>query len=357
MNKNKKFAYWIIILLSCFVCFHLIVWQFTKKVYPDNHVVGDLVRMSYKFDLINPRENIDNLPKRHINFKNYNGEKVDVITIGDSFSNGAGGGSNRYYQDYISTKYNLKVLNLPDLSETNNYIDSIVILLNSGFFDKSKPKYIILECVQRNLHLNIGLGKLITNISHSGNIFDKINKTKDIFNPKNNSKNNIGFINNLNYNLLKYNFKFYLNSYGRYKNYYIEKLNGNFFSSDVKNELIFFRDDLDFLKYQTKENIEKLNHRINKLTYLLKQKGISLYFMPAVDKYNLYRDKLVDKEKYPKSIFFEYLRTLKKDYSFIDTKKILLSELNGKDFFDIYHSDDTHWSDKAREHIVNKIKF
>ncbi len=356
MNKNKKFTYGIILLLSCFVCFHLIIWQFTKKVYPDNHVVGDLARMSYKFDLINTRKNIDNLPLKHINFKDYNSEKVDVITIGDSFSNGAGGGINRYYQDYISSRYNLKVLNLPDFSETNNYIDSIVILLNSGFLDKVKPKYIILECVQRNVYSNIGLSKLTLNLNYSGNIFDKINQTKDIFNPKNNP-NNVGFINNLNYNLIKYNLKFYYNGYGRFKNYYIEQLNGNFFSSDVKNELIFFRDDIDFLKYQTKENIEKLNDRINELASLLKEKGISLYFMPTVDKYNLYREKLVNKEKYPKSIFFEYLSSLKKNYKFIDTKKILLSELNGDNSIDLYHSDDTHWSSKARMQIVSKIKF
>lgn len=357
MNKNKKFTYWMIILLSCFVCFHFIVWQFTKLVYPDNHTVGDLGRMSYKFDLINYRNNVNTFDKKHINFKDYKGEKVDVITIGDSFSNGAGGGKNRYYQDYLTNKFDYKVLNLPNISENDNYIDSIMILLNSDFFDKANPKYIILECVQRNIHLNIGLDKINNNYTYSSNIFDKINETKDIFNSHNNYKNNMNFINNLNYNLLKYNLKFYLKGYGRYKNYYIEKLNGNFFSSKTKNELIFFRDDIDFLKYQTEDNILKLNDRINEVAYLLKKKGISLYFMPVVDKYNLYRNKLVSKDKYPKSIFFEYLRTLKKDYTLIDTKKILLDELNSEHTIDLYHSDDTHWNEKARKIIVDKLNF
>ncbi|WP_122892777.1 hypothetical protein [Arcobacter peruensis] len=357
MNKNKKFTYWLIILLSCFVCVHLILWQFTKKVYPNNHVVGDLARMSYKFDLINLRNNIDTLEKKHINFKEYENEEVDVITIGDSFSNGAGGGENRYYQDYISSKFDFKVLNIPDISDKNNYIDSILLLLNSDFFDKVKPKYIILECVQRNVHLNIGLEKLNSNYSYVGNIFGKIKKTKDIFNSHNKYKDNISFINNLNYNLVKYNLKFYLNGYGRYKNYYIEKLNKNMFSSEVQDELMFFRDDIDFIKYQSKNDIIKLNSRMNELARLLKEKGIVLYFMPAVDKYNLYRDNLVNKDNYPKSLFFEYLRNLDKDYIFIDTKKILLEELNKSNVLDLYHSDDTHWNTKARKLIVDNLDF
>ena len=153
MIKSKKFVLGILLILIIFISFHLIVWQFTKKVYPKGYVVGDLARMSYKFDLITKRKNINTLEKRHIHFNNYNGEKVDVITIGDSFSNGAGGGKNRYYQDYMVSKYNMNVLNIPDLSNTGNYVDSLILLLNSGFFDISKPKYIILECVQRNTHL------------------------------------------------------------------------------------------------------------------------------------------------------------------------------------------------------------
>lgn len=79
--------------------------------------------------------------------------------------------------------------------------------------------------------------------------------------------------------------------------------------------------------------------------------------MPAVDKYNLYRDNMLNKEKYPKSDFFEYLEGLKKDYIFIDTKKIFIDELNSKNIIDLYYSDDTHWSYKARELIVDKIEF
>ena len=83
--------------LVLFVSFHMIIWQFTKRVYPENFIVGDLARMSYKFGLITPKINADTLTKKHINFKDFNySDQVDVITIGDSFSNGMGGGENRY---------------------------------------------------------------------------------------------------------------------------------------------------------------------------------------------------------------------------------------------------------------------
>ncbi len=358
MKNNKIFTFMLLLSLVLFVSFHMIIWQFTKRVYPENFIVGDLARMSYKFGLITPKINADTLAKKHINFKDFNySDQVDVITIGDSFSNGMGGGENRYYQDYIADKFNFKVLNLPDISESSNYIDTLVILLNSGILDELRPKYIILECVQRNIHQNIGFEEIDTTINYNGNIIDKIKQSKDIFNPTNNIKDEITFINSFNYNVLIYNLRFYLNGYGKYKNYYIEKLNTNLFSSEIKDELIFFRDDISFLKFQTNENIIKLNNRLNQLASLMRKKNIKLYFMPAVDKYNLYRDNMLNKEKYPKSDFFEYLEGLKKDYIFIDTKKIFIDELNSKNIIDLYYSDDTHWSYKARELIVNKIEF
>lgn len=77
--------------------------------------------------------------------------------------------------------------------------------------------------------------------------------------------------------------------------------------------------------------------------------------MPAVDKYNLYSPYIVS-NKYPQSIFFEYLETLPKNYVFINTKKILLEELK-KGEKDIFYADDTHWSYKANDIIINDIEF
>ena len=98
-----------------------------------------------------------------------------------------------------------------------------------------------------------------------------------------------------------------------------------------------------------------MNDNLNLLSKKFKEKGIIFYFMPAVDKYDLYSKYIID-NNYPESTFFEKLRPLKKDYRFIDTKTILLKELQ-KGEKDVFYSDDTHWSYKASEAIFKKIKF
>lgn len=355
MNKSKKFVFGVIFILFLFITFHFVIWQFTKKIYPKDYIVGDLARMSYKFDSITQRNTIDTLSKKHIHFNNYNGEEVDIITIGDSFSNGGAKDPNRYYQDYISSIYNLRVLNILKFPQTENYVDTILILLESGFLEKSKVKYVILESVQRNIYENIGFNKAnVTNNFKYDNIVSDIVNNKDIYNLKDNYHENLTFINNLNYNLLAYNSKFFINGYGKQKKYYIEKLNKEFFTSKSKDELIFFYDDIRFLSFETIENLNKLNKKLNLLANKLKEKDIKLIFMPAVDKYNLYRSYIISNE-YSESIFFEYLEELNKDYYFVNTKKILLEQLEN-DVKDLYYSDDTHWSNKASEVIIrNKV--
>lgn len=354
MNKYKKFTFILLISLIGFIAFHGLMWQFTKLVNPTDYIVGDLARMSYKFDLITARENSINLNKKHIHFNDYEGEDVDLITIGDSFSNGGAGGLNRYYQDYIASSSNLKILNILNISDTKSYLDTLIILINSGFLDKINPKYILIESVQRNTYENLSFKQINLSKNIDEDVIEKIKFTKDIYNLK--EKNKITFINNLNYNVLLYNLKFKINGYGKQEKYYIEKLSENFFSSSKQNELIFFQDDIKNLKYETKENLNILNDNLNKISDILKTKGIKLYYMPVVDKYTLYRDYILDKDKYSKSVFFEYFRTLKKNYFFIDTKEILLNELKSSEK-DVFYSDDTHWNYKASEAITSKLKF
>ena len=77
--------------------------------------------------------------------------------------------------------------------------------------------------------------------------------------------------------------------------------------------------------------------------------------MPVVDKYNLYSNFIVD-NPYPRSTFFEKLRQLPKRYAFIDTKQILMEELERGEL-DLYYPDDSHWSWKAPQKIFNTVRF
>jgi hypothetical protein len=77
--------------------------------------------------------------------------------------------------------------------------------------------------------------------------------------------------------------------------------------------------------------------------------------MPIVDKLNLYEPYLLQ-HRYPRSIFFEELRKLPRDYLLIDTKEILSRSLE-KGELDIFHQDDSHWTWKASQAIFSTIRI
>ena len=105
----KKFS--IIFILSIFVYFfsHFVIWEKRTSYFFDKEKstkIGDLARLSYKLNLSKNRYNEEHkkIPKFH---EVFNGQKnLDILTIGDSFSSGAGPDSH-YYQDFIANKCDL----------------------------------------------------------------------------------------------------------------------------------------------------------------------------------------------------------------------------------------------------------
>ncbi|MCT7533863.1 hypothetical protein N5U22_10595 [Aliarcobacter cryaerophilus] len=362
MSKYKKLSFiWLLSILAV-VSFHAVIYfTYMQKVFPKSpYTIGDLARMSYAADLVDLRENRIDLNKKHIEEKDYLNEKIDFLTLGDSFSNGGGGGLNTYYQDYIATTYDKNVLNIAHFKDAKNYIETVSRFLNSGELEKMGVKYVLIESVQRFAMQRFSINQL-----------DFSNNDITIFKNKieNNFKNtelkkrlehtindDIGIINNLNLNALIYNLRFKIKGYGKINSdIYREKMDKNLFSTGISDEILFFHEDLDHLKFETKENIELLNKNFNILANLLSQKNIKLIFMPAVDKYNLYSPYIIS-NSYAKSMFFEYLDTLQKDYIFINSKKIL-SEYLEKGEKDIFYVDDTHWSYKASNILINNESF
>lgn len=356
MFNYKRFVYGFILVLILLISFHLVTWNmYTKYVFPENYNVGDLGRMSYLKDSLSPRNAEITLPKQHIESDEWDGKDVDVITLGDSFSNGGGGGKNTFYQDYIASYNDFRVLNIKQLAKNDNYLNSIIILYNSGFFDKVNVKYVLIESVEReavrrfimktDLSLTLPIDEIDKKLADSFNMFH--GKPKD--------DDNRTFISNLNFNAIKYNILYNFKDNAYSSNVYKHELTKELFTSKKSNTLLTYKDDIKRLHMATKENMIILNDNINKVANLLKKKNIKLYFMPAVDKYDLYSS-FIKNNKYPQSTFFKYLRELPQDYIFIDTKKILFEELK-KGEKDIFYSDDTHWSYKASKAIFEKVKF
>ena len=76
-------------------------------------------------------------------------EHFDVLTIGDSFSNGGGG---NYYQDYLADRYGLRVLNVPcEAFGDGNALSILYALQQTGYLAEISPRFVIVESVEHYL--------------------------------------------------------------------------------------------------------------------------------------------------------------------------------------------------------------
>jgi hypothetical protein len=197
MISYKKFVFLMILFLILLFSFHVTVWNmYTKYIFSDKYVVGDLGRLSYKINSLSPRIEQVNLPKQHINFNKWNGERVDILTLGDSFSQGAASGLNPFYQDYIATYSNQSVMNIQILEKHANYLEMIYLLENSGLLDKIKPKAIILESTERSVLERFAIESIDTNKTIELNLLQQFLHDAEGNNNALNSQ--ISFINNIN---------------------------------------------------------------------------------------------------------------------------------------------------------------
>ena len=350
--KASKFLKIFISIFLVFLAFHSFVWYFyTSNIFgrKDNLYIGDLARVSYQVDALHPRKLEYTLEKKHLNAHNYNTKQLDILSVGDSFSNADTGGLNPYYQDYIATIYNQNILNLKRNSEELNSLELLIGLYNNGWLEKHKPKYIILQMVERfaiethakDFNWNFVLDKDKEIIADY--------KTKDSYIPE------LNFINTANYKFILYSLKYNFTKKG-HKYYPKLQLKKNFFSSKTySNSLLISYEDIKYASTSDDSRIKKLNSNLNKLAKLLKSLDIKLIYMPAVDKYDLYYD-FIDNNPFAKNYFFNLLEQEHKNYIFINTKEILLKSLrNGE--VDIFYADDTHWSYKASEKLISDESF
>jgi len=354
---SRSFSRWVCLLLLGYMALNLILWKLVTEELMTGKTCasGDLARLGYIPESKLCRQNEDSLPRRHIEAANHSGGPVDVITIGDSFSQGASGGKDRYYQDHLATRNSYDVLNIPQLQDIDK-ISTLSILNNNGYLDKLNPRYVLMECAEKfclqDLPDTINFDRSIPD--HDFRKFKSVTYrfdakverpfpfTLDFF-----SEANLKLIRN---SLL---YKFSDNAFGSHV--YRVKLSKPFFSVSEPDTLLFLDSDIKFRQNYTNENIRRFNQYLNTLSDRLRAKGITLYFMPCVDKYNLYSE-YIPHNPYPKSTFFETLRSLPRSYELIDTKNILREEL-ARGEMDVFYPDDTHWSWKASKKIFERVRF
>lgn len=334
-----------------FLAYHLSIWYFyTSKMLnlPTQHVVGDLGRMSYQINSLDYRKNYKDLNVSHFYKINYNGQKIDIVTLGDSFFNGGSGGKNAYIQDYLVQDTNLTVLNILNFNPQQSPITLIENMIETGWFNKYEPKYFILETVERDI-------PTIFNLTQKFPIKDLTQLEAEILSPGQDLFTfvpEVSMINTANYKISYYRLVYIYNNHAQ-KQVYKFKLIKDLFSVKNSNTLLCYNEDIKRIASFSNNKLNEVNDKINKLSQTLSNYGIKLIFLVSVDKYDLYSD-YIENNPFPENTFFQRYNNLKKDYIFIDTKNIL-TKLLKDNTLDVFYADDTHWSYKANEAISKKL--
>lgn len=358
--KYRVAVFWTVLSIVSFVLANYAIWKlWTEDLLTSSS--GDLARLSYSTDVKSYRKTVDNLPVRHLTMDKYEGQPVDVLTIGDSFSQGGGGGTNRFYQDHIASINKATVLNAHPyekrldngvLVDALDPVRTLIVLINSGIIDKIKPRHIILESVQRSAGI-----RLARDINFDETVdVEKLNgfykKDMSVFYV---NQQKLFFINNGNAKVL-YNKIVRLFSNKDVGGVKREKLSRNLFECSTPDVLLYLKDDVTTIRTNSgTAAASKMNNNLNHLNMLLAKRGVHFHFMPVADKYEIYADYII-KNRYGRSDFFEQMRNQNKNYGLIDTKMIL-ADLLKNGVKDVYYVDDTHWSWKASNAIFSQVKF
>lgn len=343
-----------------FVLSHFLIWKcYTEELFTTRYGAGgDLARLGYLPGFKITRTNHDDLPRRHISLREYAGQRVDMLTVGDSFSNGGGGGRNRYYQDYIASQNNMTVLNVGLFKQKEGSlpfldpVQTLLLLINSGELDRISPRTVLISVSVKQAALflakpiDLGLSVPIEKVRDTRNYewYDGVAEE---------STAKQSFISSGNLNFLFYTALHHF-VHKTNKMVVLAPLNRTLFSVEG-NTLLYFKTDVDKIDSNNRKALEQINANLNQIAELLSKKGTRLYFMPCVDKYDLYSQFIINNQG-PRNNFFETFRSLPLKYTLIDTKNIL-SEMLTEGILDVFFPDDSHWSWKASQRVFDTVIF
>ncbi len=354
--RYRTFARIYILTLLVFVVINILIWVFfTKRLLSPGSRIGDLARLSYLVKISQEREMGINLPRKHVAIGDFTEGKVDMITVGDSFSMGGGGGKNNYYQDYIASRNNFTVVDFqsnigalkPGIFMPVNLL---AILYNNGMLDRLKPRYVLLETAER-----AALERLVDCFSFQDTqSLDRLFFYYQEYKPTAKRQTEISTFIDAGKKFINYNIKDLFSAKRINDNVYRLKLQKSMFSEPYGDRLYYIFDEEKPGVKVTSDKLRTMNNNLNFIAGKLAKKNIRLVFMPVVSKLNLY-GAYADPPRND-SIFFEDLRKLPKKYLFIDTKALLRDSLQRGEK-DIFYKDDTHWSWKASQKIFDTVRF
>lgn len=259
--------------------------------------------------------------------------RVNVLTIGDSFSQQEHAG----YQNYMS-KTGLTVANMRR-GLYKSPVQYAWNVLNAGVVDSTNINVMVVEIGERDFVDSIAVlkrDKVEVGIPDTDDVDDDEDNVYDI----------------RQWSLLRTRDFLMYRFLGKNPVYRAE-LNRDFFDSREPRTLYFYYADIAN-GLTIPDNLRpKILEMFNMLTDKAREQGISLILMLPVDKYDLYQDYIVDNPyAHPKRIN-EDVRELLGDCPEVMLCKYILKPLLEQGEKDVFLFDDSHWSYKASE-VVGK---
>ena len=346
--NSKKFTVVFIFIVGGFFFLNLAFWHiFVKPTFITRDGHGDLSRLGMYVSNESQTAPIQ-YPGKCILFSEYVAlEKkphIDIVTIGDSFSNSG------QYQAYLTSQYGKTILHV---YSQDDCVTTLRTMEENGYLAEISPNTVILESVERYMQSRFGKSDI-----HSTGV-SKEHFAKKQIKKENKSQSNAeenwapGLMMSANLKFIKNKTRYFSKDNRLSDEVYIEKLSTPLFTNPTHEEiLLFYYEDLRYMNEST--NYKQINKTLNDLADDLSLQGINLVFMTCVDKFDLYYPYIQDKNPYPENHFFEEFDTYPKRYIFINTKRIL-EEMLATGEKDIYWFDDTHWSWKAQQRVVDDI--
>ena len=261
---------------------------------------------------------------------------VDILTIGDSFSQQGNFG----YQNYLSQKE----LNVANCSRNlySNPVQYAYNLLQENIIDSTNVKTIIIEKVEREFE---------------GAMIDFSTEKSEIQRPiirEFHTNKKVEAIKSHEWSIIRARDYIYYMIDREKSPIYKVKLAKNLFTSNSPRYLYFYYWDIIGGLQIHPGNEEKILEVYKTISSKMKEKGIKFIFMVAVDKYDLYQNEIVE-NPYPKKRVMEDIdRIIGNSPHLLLSKKFLLPLIE-KGEKDVFLFNDTHWSYKASRVIADEI--
>jgi len=329
----------------------ILLFGFNKIFYVTDK--GDLIRLGYVMSsgLDKYKELFKEEYDQAIHFTNISDlnlkteNKFTVLTIGDSFSEQANFG----YKNYLAQNKRIKVLHY-DKFLNDNPLETVWGILKGDVLQNLKIKYIVLQSVEREM-----VYRAVTIKKNKSILIDSLKNdiaNFDLFTRDWGTKDNLFSKTVIKFPLT--NLGYLMNDNAFTSKVYKVQTTKQLFSTS-KKQLLFYAGDKNRAVYNSSlKSIMILNKELNILSNALGEKGIKLIVLPSPDKFSIYYEFISNKKNYPKPLFFENLRKMKKNYSYIDAKHVLSKLIEYEK--DVYFYDDSHWSPIASKAIAKELE-